>query len=223
MRYSIIHHDIREEFELSLIEYAVCDSIHQLSHQYPTTKPDSVIAEFLGIDRSSVSKIKKRIYEKGLIADMGDGIKTTQKWYEAVTEKSGKNRPNGDSVPKTGIPSHHSIYNKDKESSTSAFYTISPEDSDTGRVKRAGKRVDEPILEVFRVFTPKYPKNWEANTTQRNAAQRLLDEHGLEQVRSAVRFYFENKDTDFCPVVDTPYKLDSKWGDLFGFKEKNNL
>ncbi len=94
------------------------------------------------------------------------------------------------------------------------------EDSPT---KKKTKRIDEHLLEVFRVFSLRYPKNWEANTTQRNAAQRLVDEHGLEQIKKAVEFYNANKDTEYCPNVNTPMKLDSKWTDLFDFKKKNGL
>lgn len=89
--------------------------------------------------------------------------------------------------------------------------------------KTRASRADSHILGVFKVWSEKYPKNWEVNTTQRGAAQRLLDERGLEQIQRAVAFYRENKDTPFCPVVDTPYKLDSKWNDLGEFKKRNNL
>lgn len=85
------------------------------------------------------------------------------------------------------------------------------------------KRVDEPILEVFRLFAPKYPKIWEVNTAQRKAASVLRETKTLEQIETALKFYRENKTTQFCPDVSTPWKLANKWHDLFTFKEKHNL
>lgn len=79
---------MREKLELSLYEYIVCDSIHQLSHQYPTTKSVRKIGDFLSIDFSTVSRCINRLIEIGLIERVGDGLKTSEKWfYEVVSEK----------------------------------------------------------------------------------------------------------------------------------------
>lgn len=83
-------------------------------------------------------------------------------------------------------------------------------------------RADSHVLEVFRLFG-RYPKVWEANRTQRGAAERLHQEHGIEQIKKAIAFYREHSEEPYCPVVDTPWKLDNKWNDLHTFKEKNNL
>jgi hypothetical protein len=79
-------------------------------------------------------------------------------------------------------------------------------------------------LEVFAIFgevTGKNPLNWRTNKTQRQSAENLFQERGLEQVRQALEFHRETKDEHFCPTIHTPYDLDSKWSKLFEFKKKH--
>lgn len=85
--------------------------------------------------------------------------------------------------------------------------------------KKEKKRADENILEVFRCFG-KYPKNWEANKTERGAAERLLEEHGLENIKKALAFCRKHKDDERFYQVLTPWDLDSKWVKLEAYSKK---
>jgi uncharacterized protein (DUF4415 family) len=85
--------------------------------------------------------------------------------------------------------------------------------------KKEKKRVDEDVLEVFRAFG-KYPKNWEANKTERGAAERLLEEHGLEKVKKALDFCKRHADDERFYQVLTPWDLDSKWVKLIAYAKK---
>ncbi len=87
-RYSTILHDERVKLGLSLTDYCVIDSVHNLSHkpQYPyciTSKDD--LAEFLGVSRATVFNSIKKGVEKGFLEknDRGD-LRTTSKWIEAI-------------------------------------------------------------------------------------------------------------------------------------------
>lgn len=224
MRYSIIHHDIRESFDLSLHEYIVCDSIHQLSHGVPTRKTDAEIATFLGLDRSTVSKTKVKLLEKGLIFE-SNGFATTEKWHTAVL---GKKSHRGDSIPKLGIPSLSSIYKESKElSDKSQKEEISDivevpisNDGDEREGRAPRVRADVSYREIFKAFREKYPKNWDMNKTQIQAAKNLLEERTLKGVKAALEFHRENNEHEFCPSITSPYDLDSKWSKLFAFKKK---
>lgn len=72
---------------------------------------------------------------------------------------------------------------------------------------------------VFNLFG-NYPKNWIINKTQLQAAENLFLERGLEQIIKALEFYKENQDKEFCPLITSPYDLDSKWSKLFSFKTR---
>lgn len=116
MRYSIIHHDVRERFGLTMGEYVVADSIHQLSHSGPTLKSGREIARFLGIDEGSVRNAKKKLLEKGLINEGQFGANTTPLWSEAVTYLRSNSAPlRKKSALLRNNSESHLIYKEDKE------------------------------------------------------------------------------------------------------------
>lgn len=73
---------------------------------------------------------------------------------------------------------------------------------------------------VFEKFGIKYPKNWKLNKTQLIAAENLFEEHGLDEIEEALKWYENHKYDEFCPQVSSPYDLDSKWAKLETFIEK---
>ncbi len=119
MRYSIIHHDVREQFGLSLHEYVVCDAIYQLSYHYGVNKSNAEMSKFLGIDRANMSRIQDRLLEKGLLT-YTNAWAVSEKWTEAVTgvqnqqERARSTPPRAHSTQNV-LPAHHSISNKDNE------------------------------------------------------------------------------------------------------------
>jgi len=66
----------------------------------------------------------------------------------------------------------------------------------------------------------KYPRNWEMNSTQCRAAENLFSERGIEEIENALKWYAKVREKEFCPRIDTPYDLDSKWAKLETFVEK---
>jgi len=120
MRYSIIHHDVREKFGLTISQYLVADSIHQLSHGGPMKRTDTEISAFLGLDRSHVGHTRKELIKKGLVEETAEGQRTTEMWSAAVTYKRGKS-PRGENPTQNGENPHsHNIYKEIKNSAAKA-------------------------------------------------------------------------------------------------------
>lgn len=99
-------------------------------------------------------------------------------------------------------------------------------DAETGEVKKEPKKEKHVCYTVFNLFkeiTGQYPLNWNVNKSQRIACENLVQEHGIEKIKIALRFYMENKDTEMCPQILSPWDLDTKWKKLVSFKNKNDL
>lgn len=85
------------------------------------------------------------------------------------------------------------------------------------------RNVKYPHKEEVYALWPKRPLNWNIAAPQCKAAENLYKERGISQIKSAIAFWLEHKDEQFCPDCSTPYKLDSNWSALFKFKARNNL
>jgi len=153
MRYSIIHHDVKEKFSLTIGEYLVCDSIQQLSYHRPYKKPLTEIGEFLGFSEKTVWRARDILIEKGLIELHDGGFRITEKWSEALTES--KKTPDkmsgqtGQNVRPTGQNVRFSpLYKERKEDNLSAFAeVIVIEDSEDQRTSKKMPK-DEQALSL---------------------------------------------------------------------------
>ena len=87
-RYTVVLHDVREKFELSVNTYVVIDSIYKLSSSDPSypycvmSKDD--LAEFLRLGRATVFRSITEAHKKGLLNRGERGLSATEKWIEAV-------------------------------------------------------------------------------------------------------------------------------------------
>jgi len=88
------------------------------------------------------------------------------------------------------------------------FFDPNTEDQLPKKEKR-----DVSYRKIFELWG-KYPLNWRANRTEIAAAQNLLAEQGLEEVKSALGFYNKVKGQDFMIKIVKPSDLDRKWKDL---------
>lgn len=91
-------------------------------------------------------------------------------------------------------------------------------DLDTGSMVEEPKKPKSQSAVVFKMF-PNYTIAWLKMKPQREAADALVQERGLEQVRNALNFYKEHKDEKFCPHILSPYDLAAKWSKLIKFKK----
>lgn len=226
-----------DPIEKLLFLYFLSNSYTNISGVYEM--PLKIAAVETGIDPTMLDKILPRLHPKVVVQDgwvvlpkftkyqnikSSDVVKGILREFELVPEKVRKLAIHtgwGEGLGTVGGLSGDTKPNLTKPNSISGSreFEIISEDKPVEKKKR----VDSDVLAVFAAFSLKYPKNWEANTTQRGAAKRLLEERGMEQILKAIVFYRENKELPFCPVVDTPYKLDSKWNDLGEFKKRNSL
>lgn len=127
--YTIINHEARIKFGLTINEYAVADLIYHLSNNPKSEVPGwcyaskEKIAELLGLTKRGINKIIQKLVEKKLIErrvdkvnkSVGNHLRITFNWYETVLIKEGGNEiptevKGGNKVPKRWEQSSH---NKD--------------------------------------------------------------------------------------------------------------
>lgn len=196
LRYSIIHHDVREKHNLSLYEYIVCDSIHQLSHQYPTTKSTRQIGEFVGIDFSTVSRCLITLKEKGLVANVGDGIKTTETWWKEVTDKKRENATTVADSNKTVADSNTLYYKEYKE-------------------PNRDKKITPQIQEVFNIFSDNPERlTWRLRPVEREAATALQASFEVDTLKERYKIAKKYRTEEFCPKITKPSELLGKMIDM---------
>ncbi len=83
------------------------------------------------------------------------------------------------------------------------------------RAPRFSKAKYPHALEVFALWG-KYPRNWISlrESRQRESAENLFLERGIEQIKDALQFIKDFGNTDFFPSITCPYDLDIKWAKL---------
>ena len=88
-RYTVVLHDVRDKFGLSVNTYIVIDSVHKLSttnRNFPyCTMSKEELADFLGLGRATVFRAIKEAEEAGLIErEAKKGLRSTEAWINAV-------------------------------------------------------------------------------------------------------------------------------------------
>ncbi len=76
------------------------------------------------------------------------------------------------------------------------------------------------VRKLFQEILGKNPLDWKKNTTILQACENLYTERGITKMRNALEWYKEHKDTEYCPVIDSPLDLDRKYTNLSRFKTK---
>lgn len=99
-RFTVVHHPIRKKFGLSFSDYAVIDSVHQLSHRpnYPwCTQTKEDLAAFLEMASRTVFRSINKGIEKGLLEknDRGD-LRSTDLWVSKVVLYNKEESPDFD-------------------------------------------------------------------------------------------------------------------------------
>lgn len=92
--WTTIDHDVRRKYDLSLNEYAVCDTIYILSHSRICTQKQEEIGEPLGISRKSVYEIIQRLINMGFVIKCNRGFVTSEAWNEEMRVTKGYSRSN---------------------------------------------------------------------------------------------------------------------------------
>ena len=76
-----------------------------------------------------------------------------------------------------------------------------------------------PLIELFENVNPSFKVLFK-RTTQRDAIQRLLKEHGEKKVRDLIVFLPRNNAKKFAPTITTPIQLENRLGEMKAFWEK---
>jgi hypothetical protein len=87
-KFTVIHHPVRKKFDLTCNDYAVIDSIHNLSHRPDhqwCSESKANIADFVGMSERQVFRAIIKGEELGLVEknERGD-LRSTLKWINEV-------------------------------------------------------------------------------------------------------------------------------------------
>lgn len=74
------------------------------------------------------------------------------------------------------------------------------------------------VRKIFQEVLGKSPAVWKQNKNQLLACENLYTERGLDKVKSALLFYKEHQQEEYCPKIHSPHCLDSKWTKLGEYK-----
>jgi len=141
----------------------------------------------------------------------------------------GKGRLGKDSIGETSVSQEKTTSKKKtldmawKPYNENAHADDLPSVGDDGQIakeKPKAKHVCYQVFGLFKEVLDTYPLNWNVNKSQRIACENLMQERGIEQIRKALEFYEENQDKEFCPLILSPWDLDTKWKKLVEFREK---
>lgn len=149
------------------------------------------------------------------------------------TTKGGSENAKGGS--ETATNKNYRTIKNISESATRKKRVYSEKDhSDTGETSidvDSGEIIDDSpetrkypnALDIFSLWGDGEQKVWRSPkyARERDAAQRLFSERGLDDVKDALEWYGEVKDRPFCPQVLSPYDLYTKWEKLEAWKKKN--
>ena len=69
------------------------------------------------------------------------------------------------------------------------------------------------LIHSFEGVNPSFSK-WYENTTQRKAAKRLIETHGLEKAKEVIYILPKTNTMEFFPTITTPVQLEDKWAQL---------
>lgn len=77
--------------------------------------------------------------------------------------------------------------------------------------------VHNPLgAEIIKEFIPVNPtcRKYYDNKTQRGACDRLIEQYGLEQVKSVIALLAKTNRVQYLPTITTPLQLEEKWASL---------
>ena len=90
-RFTVVLHDIRQQYKISSNEYVIMDSVYILSRNTGRCEASrEYLAKFLGITKVGVIKLIDRLVEKGLLIKDTDGLLKVCPAWENETIFNGK-------------------------------------------------------------------------------------------------------------------------------------
>lgn len=204
---------------------------HQTIH--PTKEQ---LAGRCGLDPKTVQRALGRLEEVGYLrAERGVGRGNASVYYllkrpkgcklcpfikgDIYDHKRGLKQPLLGGEKGTKTTPHIDIVYKDKIDTGEASLRIESESEENRRPKRTPK--DTAYRAVFELFESPHPLKWAKDTTQIEAARRLLAQEGIEELSLAMKFYRKHSKDKFCPKIRSPWELEEKWEKLGSYYDNH--
>ena len=75
------------------------------------------------------------------------------------------------------------------------------------------------LIDLFKDVNPSFARLFR-NKTQRDALQRMFDQHGEQKMEFIIKSLLESNKATYAPTVTTPYQLEEKMGSLIAYWQK---
>lgn len=229
--YTTIRHQARKELNISLEEYCVADCIYNLSNS-PESKirgwcysSKSYIAKFIQIGERTVFRCIDTLIKKGIIEKDEETkyLRTTKTWYTTAIiaekptyDKVAEGMPDRQTdLCQTGSPTYDKVADNNNKDNKIDNNIILAEPSSAGRKDQ--KIFD--LIEAFNGVNPSYQKFF-ANTTQRQALERLTKKVDSEKLKEIIRFLPKTNQQKYAPSITTPLQLEDKLAQWLAFMRK---
>lgn len=223
--YTTIQFECLRDLDLSAIEYIVSDLTYHQSKGGDEWWPYSPtgIGELMGVSEKTIRDVVERCVEKGTIAKEGRDITSCDKFISMVYPRNGRNFHLTGRNFRSQTEETSALYNyisKENNNSESTIRVEKVYESEEEKPKKVSRAKYPNFKTVFALW-PSVPKSWD-NNTQKQAAENLYQERGLEAIRDAIEWYETVKDIKFCPTMRSPHDLDIKWDKLDDFSNQKH-
>lgn len=179
------------------------------------------LADILGLSKRNISKILKKLKEKGMIdIDIEKNNKGT--FRKLWIKKEMKNKDEG------GMKSVHA--GAEQEFLRATPLVRAKRETDKRNIQKdniiilhskedfAGKEINH-LISLFKEVNPNYERLF-SNKTQRAALERLVKKFGKDKVENMIKVLPKILEKPYAPTITTPVQLENKLADLIAFLKK---
>lgn len=169
-----------------------------------------LIAEENGMSTKTVERGTKTLEKWGIISVKRgrgrDGKKITNV-YTLLSKSSWKSKPTDSQS--VGKPTDSEVKNQQ----TPVPYNNTHSNNNTHISEGKPSQEIVAVIDAFKEINPAY-KKWFGNKTQRASTERLVKEHGLEQLLKVINILPITNKKRYMPTITTPLELEDKWAKL---------
>ena len=186
------------------------------------------MAKTLEVNRTTLGRWLKILENEQIL-----NIKTTSK-YTVMTINNWDKYQNGEhqmNIKRTSNEHQMNTTKKEKKEKKEknidtnvSRENLADKDSLTSRASKPESNINlgtglNGLIGLFRPVNPSYKRLF-ANKTQRNALNRMVEEHGYEKVEQAIRSLPLVVGKQYAPTITTPYELEQKMGSLIAYLQR---
>ncbi|MEM5853839.1 MAG: hypothetical protein QW228_05720 [Candidatus Aenigmatarchaeota archaeon] len=171
------------------------------------------LAQKMGMSRIGITKVLKRLKEKGIVKYEGKVWKLAS--YSLFLEYPKYTRSGIQSIHDSGIQSIHDkrdIQSRDIQKENIILHS---------KPEFAGSDINY-LIGLFKEINPNYEHLF-SNKTQRSALERLVKKFGKEKVEKMIKFLPKIFGRPYAPIITTPLELEKKLANLIAFLQKEKM